>query len=66
MRLLDRDRLAGLRLPVRRERLVELLVQLARRVVRHVEQGDLRVRRFGAQDADSERGEECLQAKRGP
>jgi hypothetical protein len=50
---------------LRRERLVEVLVQLARRVVRHVEQGDLRLRRFGAEDADGERGEEGVQAERG-
>ena len=42
MRLLDGDVVAGLGLPMARKRLVEILVQLAGRVVGHVEQGDVR------------------------
>jgi hypothetical protein len=41
VRLLDGDVVAGLGLPLAREGLVEVLVQLARRVVGHVQQGDV-------------------------
>ena len=46
VRLVDVDRLPGLLLPLRRERLVDVLVQLARRIVRDVQQLDLRLRAF--------------------
>lgn len=41
MRLLDLDALAGLLLISRRERLVEVGIEFARRVVRHVEQRNI-------------------------
>ena len=44
VRLVDVDRLPGLLLPLRRERLVDVLVQLARRIVGDVQQLDLRLR----------------------
>src|SRR5258708_27378226 len=40
MRLLDGDGLSGFGLPVLRERVVVVLVKLARRIVRNVEQSD--------------------------
>jgi hypothetical protein len=42
MRLLDGDVVARLGFPLAREGLVEILVQLARRIVGHVQQGDVR------------------------
>ena len=48
VRLADRDVLAGLLLPVLREGLVVVVVQLARRVVRDVEQRRLAARSAGA------------------
>ena len=41
MRLLDLDALAGLLLIGRRERLVEIRIEFARRIVGHVEQRDI-------------------------
>ena len=41
MRLLDRDCLAGLRLPVFGESLVEILIQLPRRIVGNIQQRHL-------------------------
>jgi hypothetical protein len=41
VRLLDGDVVAGLGLPLAREGLVEVLVQLARRIVGHVQQGNI-------------------------
>ena len=49
VRLVDVDRLPGLLLPLRRERLVDVLVQLARRIVGDVQQLHLRLRAPGAQ-----------------
>ena len=56
VRLLDGDDVAGLRLPVRRERGVVLLVELARRVVRDVQQRH--VRRVRGNGDDERRGGE--------
>ena len=41
MRLLDRNLVAGLGLPVFRESLVEVFVQFARGIIRNVEQRDV-------------------------
>src|SRR5690348_18210866 len=49
------DRLVGLVLPLLGEGLVDLLIELARRVVRHVEQLDLRQRGPAAGDRKSTR-----------
>ncbi len=57
VRLADGDVLARLLLPVGRERLVVVVVQLARRVVGHVEQRVRRARRRGCQHRCGQRGE---------
>src|SRR5688572_29809176 len=57
MRLLDRDVFAGLLFPMLGERRVELLIELARRVIRNVEQRRLGLRQRGAADEAGGNGE---------
>ncbi len=57
VRLLDLDDLAGLLLPVRDERGVVVRVQLARRVIRHVQ--ERRFRRTGARDEQHRAGRDA-------